>query len=547
MVRQLRVLHLDTLCFRAYSFNMSHKPASSQSNSSSHYNLSACEIHQGLQDGSLTSAEIVASLIERRKSTDGKLNSFVAECDDAMQNAEAADSARKQGKVAGPLHGIPMTIKDSVDLEGYDSTMGITSRVGKPAKQDAVLVTELRRQSAIFLGKTNIPQALLAQETESEVYGVCNNPWATSRTPGGSSGGEAAAVAAGLSPLGIGTDIGGSIRMPAHFCGIVGFKPTLNTWSNRGSNSSIPGQETVKAQIGCLTRTVADCDFLWRAVGIESQAKGDPNVRPFTHRPAPDLRGMTIGIVDGDAFFQPCDTIKRAIRMSRAALEEAGATVVPYTPVSSRDIINTWIAALTSDGAKTMAKTIGQDRVIQQLRPSMQLLKLPKLLKASLREIMKATGEARIAMLFDIIGEKSVSELWALTNRRTELRLAEFDAWNQQGIDVVVCPPHVVPAMQHGTSGDFVLSLASMFRWTLFNFPAGVVPVTSVQTGETRYMGSDRLAKRAISILQGSEGMPVGVQVVARPYHEEKLLAVMASIEADAKTRDGFPHTPVEL
>ncbi|MBL4635394.1 MAG: amidase [Kofleriaceae bacterium] len=526
---------------------MSHKPEPSQSNSSSHYNLSACEIHQGLQDGSLTSAEIVASLIERRKSTDDKLNSFVAECDDAMQNAEAADSARKQGKIAGPLHGMPMTIKDSVDLEGYDSTMGIRSRVGKPAKQDAVLVRELRRQSAIFLGKTNIPQALLAQETESEVYGVCNNPWDTNRTPGGSSGGEAAAVSAGLSPLGIGTDIGGSIRMPAHFCGIVGFKPTLDTWSNRGSNGPIPGQETVRAQIGCLTRTVADCDFLWRAVGSEGQAKGDPNVRPFAHKPAPDLRGMTIGIVDGDEYFQPCDTIKRAIRISKAALEEAGATVVSYTPVASRDIISTWIAALTSDGAKTMMKTLGPDKVIQQLKPSMQLLKLPRLLKASLRGIMKAKGEGRIAMLFDIIGEKSVAELWALTNRRTELRLAEFDAWNQQGIDVVVCPPHVVPAMQHGTSGDFALSLASMFRWTLFNFPAGVVPVTSVQKGETGYMGTDRLAKRAISILKGSEGMPVGVQVVARPFHEEKLLAVMASIEADAKTRDGFPHTPVEL
>lgn len=527
---------------------MSSKPSlSSHSSSAALHTLTACEIHQRLEDGSLRSAELVSELIAKRVAEDGQLNSFVEQCDDAMAAAEAADSARKKGDIAGPLHGMPMTIKDSVDLKGYDSTLGIRSRAGKPASGDAVLVTELRRQSAIFLGKTNVPQALLAQETDSELHGVCKNPWDHDRTPGGSSGGEAAALAAGFSPLGIGTDIGGSIRMPAHFCGIVGFKPTLDAWSNRGSNSAIPGQEVVRAQIGCLTRNVADCNFLWQSVDIERQAKGDPRVRGFVPAKAPSLEGMRIGFITGDEFLQPCDSIKRALRISRNALEDAGAIIVPHSPVPSHDIITTWIAALTSDGAKTMLDSLGQDELIGQLKPSMQILKIPNLVKSPLGGLLNVIGEGRLAILLASIGEKSVKELWALTQRRTDLRLSEFDTWNQNNLDALVCPPHVVPAMQHGKSADFVLSLASMFRWTLFNFPAGVVPVTRVQPGETRYMGNDRVAKRATSILKGSEGMPIGVQVVARPFQEEKVLAVMAQIEKEATKLPDFPHTPVNL
>lgn len=271
----------------------------------------------------------------------------------------------------------------------------------------------------------------------------------------------------------------------------------------------------------------------------------DPRVPPVSPWTENDLSNMTIGIVDGDEFLQPCDSIKRAIRLSRRALEDAGATVVRYSPVNSRDILTTWLAALTADGAKTMLASLGQDEVIRQLKPSMHLLKLPKLLKQSMGSLLTLAGEGRLAMLLESIGEKSVTEIWRLTQRRTELRLQEFDAWRKSGIDAIVCPPHVVPAMQHGASGDFALSLAAMFRWTLFNFPAGVVPVTRVQPGETRYMGKDRIASRARSILKGSEGMPVGIQVVARPYHEDKLLATMAGIEAAVSGNPDFPKTPV--
>jgi fatty acid amide hydrolase len=513
------------------------------------HTLTASEISEGLAAGSLRSVDVVEALIERRRTADGALGSFVSVCDGAMQDAEAADKARKEGTHLSPLHGVPMTIKESVDLLGHDSTLGIAARQNHPAKRDAVLVAELRRLGAVFLGKTNVPQALLAQETENHLYGVTSNPWALSRTPGGSSGGEAAAVAAGLSPLGIGTDIGGSIRIPAHFCGLVGFKPTLDTWSNRGSNTAIKGQELVRAQIGTLSRSVEDVQLLWRNVDASRMAAGDPLVSPRATSSAPDLRGMTIGVVDDDDFLPPVASIRRAVREARTALEEAGATVVSHWPVASKDILATWLAGLSSDRGRTLLEALGKDSVSQQLKASTALIKVPSALRKHLGGLLGVLGEKRLAMLMDVLGEKTVTDFWRLVQRRTDLRLAEFDAWQRADLDALICPPHVVPAIGHRQSGDFTLSLGPMFRWTLLNFPAGVVPITRVRSDETNSYdgGEDRIAKKVRSIMEGSAGLPVGVQVVAKPFHEHTLLAVMSAIESRVKTNEGYPVTPIDV
>tara|TARA_R110002096_G_scaffold16898_10_gene58003 strand:+ start:13573 stop:15153 length:1581 start_codon:yes stop_codon:yes gene_type:complete len=509
----------------------------------------ASEISEGLALGEFRSVDVVEALIARRRSDDGALGCFVSVCDDALQVAEEADTARKKGKHHSPLHGVPMTIKDSVDLKGHDSTLGIAARQNKPAKHDAVLVAELRRLGVVFLGKTNVPQALLAQETENHLFGVTSNPWDFGRTPGGSSGGEAAAVAAGLSPIGIGTDIGGSIRIPAHFCGIVGFKPSLDTWSNRGSNTAIKGQELVRAQIGTLSRSVEDVQLLWRNVDASRMAQGDPLVPPRPETASPDLRGMRIGVVDDDDFLPPVASIRRAVREARTALEEAGATVVSHVPVASRDILATWLAGLSSDRGRTLLEALGSDAISQQLKASTTLIKVPSALRRHLGGLLGVLGEKRLAMLMDVLGEKTVTDFWKLVQRRTELRLAEFDAWQRAGLDALICPPHVVPAIGHRQSGDFTLSLGPMFRWTLLNFAAGVVPITRVRVDETNTYdgGDDRIAKKVRSIMEGSEGLPIGVQVVAKPFHEQALLTTMAAIESRVKSNEGYPATPIDV
>ncbi|MEM9694307.1 MAG: amidase family protein, partial [Myxococcota bacterium] len=156
-------------------------------------------------------------------------------------------------------------------------------------------------------------------------------------------------------------------------------------------------------------------------------------------------------------------------------------------------------------------------------------------------------GEKRIAQLLRTLGEKRVDDVWRLTERRTELIRAEFDTWSRERLDVVIGPPHVVAAMRHRESGDMVMSVGAQFRWTLLNFPAGVVPVTRVRAGEVgRYpLQRERIEKKVNEVDKRSVGLPVGVQVIAKPYEEHKVLAVMQHIETSCRDDDGFPRTPV--
>ncbi|HZO15937.1 MAG TPA: amidase family protein, partial [Polyangiaceae bacterium] len=448
------------------------------------HELTAGELMARLGDGALSSVEIVEALERRRTQIDRSINAFVLVREQALAEAREADEARRRGELRGPLHGLPITIKDNIDVAGTDSTLGLQARRGKPAERDALLVSELRRKGAIVLGKTNVPQLLLAQETENALFGVTHNPWNLERVPGGSSGGEAAAIASGMSALGIGTDIGGSIRIPAHFCGVVGFKPTLDRWSNRGSQTGIPGQEIVRSQIGCLARSVDDAALLWRALDPRDQSRQDPLVPPLEAGDPVDVRGLTVGWFDDDEFLMPVTSLRRAVTRARDALEAAGARVVTHRSVPSDEVIFLWLGALAADGGRTIDERLSGETISPQLKPSRTLLRLPPAARKAAGALAERLGERRVGRLLKTLGERRVDQLWALTYARTALRLREFDAWRESGIDAVICPAHVVPALRHRESGDFVMSVGAEFRWTLLNFPAGIVPVTRVRAEE---------------------------------------------------------------
>jgi fatty acid amide hydrolase len=513
--------------------------------------LSVEALLAGLAEGRFTSVELVEALHRRMDEVDPQLNCFVhRDPEQVRADARAADADRAAGRLRGPLHGLPITIKDNVDVAGLDSTLGMRSRRHQPAAQDAPLVRALKEAGAILLAKTNVPQLLLAQETENAIWGVTRNPWNVDRVPGGSSGGEAAAIASGCSPAGIGTDIGGSIRMPAHFCGIAGLKPTLDRWTNRGSNTAIPGQEIVRAQIGPLARSASDVALLYRAIDPAQLATRDPAVPPL---PAGDpqevsLEGLRVGWFDDDGYLTPAQSIRRAVLEAREALQAAGAELVPYTPPGAEELIYLWLGAITADGGRTIDQALAGEAISPQLKPSRATLKLPSPARKALSRVMAIAGEQRLSRLLSVLGEKPMDEVWRLTARRTALRWAEFDAWDAQRLDAVICPPHVLPALPHRASGDFTLSLSYAFRWTLLNFPAGIVPVTRVraeETAETFDHKPDKIERKLAELAAASLGLPVGTQVVARPYHEDVALACMMAIERHARGREGFPSTPV--
>ena len=513
------------------------------------YTCSATQLQQLLATGQTSSVEIVQALIARRAAVDDRIGAFVVAMDAAaLEKAADCDAQRVAGTATGALHGLPLTIKENIDIAGHDSTMGLRHRQGRPATTDAVTVQQIKAANAVLLGKTNVPQLLLAQESENIIWGITHNPWNLKRSPGGSSGGEAAAIASGQSPMGIGTDIGGSIRIPCHFCGIAGLKPTVDRWSNRGSQTGIAGQELVRAQMGPMARKVADLALLMRAVDPLAASRCDPAVPPL---PAPepnqvDLKGLRVGITEDDGFLSANPAIVRAVREAKAALQAAGATVVDFCPPTP-DLLYVWLAGISSDGGATLRSSLGADPVARQLINTMKIAQLPGFARALLAKFMRAKGDDRMAKLLDALGEKSVATYWQLTDRRTQLRRAEFDAWNAAGLDAVVCPPHALPAMPLGTSGDLTLSLSYAFRYVMLNFPAGVVPVTRVKEGEAvRLFPRDRLEIACASAEQESEGLPVGVQVAARPYREDVVLAVMQAIETGVQDQLLYPRGPVE-
>ena len=515
------------------------------------YQLSANQLLAALAAGELSSVEIVTALIARADAVDGAVNCFTQRRQEASLIAAAvADQARSAGEDLGPLHGLPLTIKENLDLRGTDATLGIPARTGQPADTDAAIVSAIQSAGAIILGKTNVPQLLLAQETENEVFGLTRNPWHGGRSAGGSSGGEAAAIAAGASPCGLGTDIGGSIRIPAHFCGIAGLKPTVDRLSVRGSHGAAPGQEIVRAQVGPMARTVADLVLLMRAIDPVAQSKLDPAVPPLPlgDPDAISLKGLRIGWFDDDGYLTPAAPLRRAVDVARLALMDAGATVVDYRPPAAEQMIYLWLSVISADGARTMQDKLAGAAISRQLKPSLRLLRLPRRLRQGLGHLLKARGEHRLSRLTQVLGEKSVQDFWKLAEARTAMRRQEFDLWGRAGLDAVICPAHSVPAMAHGSSGDFTLSNAIPFRYTYLNFPAGIVPVTRVSEPEAAAATSDgdRIERKVASVTAAGAGLPVGVQVVARPYREDMALAVMAAIEAAVRANADFPTTPID-
>ncbi len=502
-----------------------------------------------LDRGECSSLEIVEALIARRQQVDPLVRAFVSPLDaEARDSAKRADRERKSGIAVGLLHGLPITIKENIDMQGMDSTMGLRHRQNKPAAADAVTVRVLRDQGAIPLGKTNVPQLLLAQESENVIWGITHNPWNLGRSPGGSSGGEAAAIASGQSPWGIGTDIGGSIRIPCHFCGIAGLKPTVDRWSNRGSATGVLGQELVRAQMGPMARRVEDLALLMRAVDPALSARRDPAVPPFAVGDplAVDLRGLRIGVQEDDGFLTPNPSIVRAIHQAKAVLQAAGATVVDYR-APHPDLMYVWLAGISADGGATLRANLGSDPVVRQLVPTFNIARLPGPARALAALLMERKGETRTSRLLKSLGVKPVAEYWRLTDQRTQMRRAELDAWNDADLDAVVCPPHALPAMPLGTSGELTLSLSYAFRYVMLNFPAGVVPVTRVRAGEEqRQVCQDRVEKACAAAELGSAGLPVGVQVVARPWREDVALAVMQAVQLGSSGDADYPHTPVD-
>ena len=245
--------------------------------------LSAIAMAEQIRNKELSPIELVEAHLDRIEKLNPQLNAFVqVDAESATRQAQAAEAAVVRHEKLGPLHGVPISIKSSIEVAGLRCEAGSKLRAGFVAARDAPLVSRLRNAGAIILGTTNAPELLMAWETDNLLYGRTNNPWDLSRTSGGSSGGEAAAIAAGCSAGGVGSDGGGSIRVPAHFSGICGLKPTPGRIPATGHFPTSVGPFALLGVVGPMARTVADLKVLFEV--MQGPDDGDPSAAPVPVR-----------------------------------------------------------------------------------------------------------------------------------------------------------------------------------------------------------------------------------------------------------------------
>lgn len=419
------------------------------------------------------------------------LNAVVTLAPDILERARSAETEVMNGREIGPLHGVPITIKDTIDTQGLRTTSGSLLRANHVPDRDATVVARLKAAGAIVLGKTNTPEMAIPYESDNPVFGRTNNPHSLERTPGGSSGGEAAAIAAGLSPAGLGSDLSGSIRVPAHFCGIVGLKPTPGLVPMDGHTPSADGLLSMAACIGPMARTVADLDLIFKIIADAGQSTASAD--PFSLHQG--VRGLRVAWYSDDGVAPVTEETRGALVAAATALSEEGLEVNEEKPSAISQGSRLWIE-LFSRAASEQLRALYRGRE-DGAGPLVSRL---------LNSFESATD------LHDKISQAENAAAAVLERERQREALLQW----MKTRPLILAPVGSTPAFAHGAPRVTVKEESiSVFRgfsysqtFNVFGLPSAVVP-----------------AGRSV------EGLPIGVQIVGRPFAERTVLAAAAIIE----------------
>lgn len=512
-------------------------PSVTSPSASSLTRWTAQEIAARVRAGSVSAREVAQAHIDRVLTIDGRLNAVVLRrFDEAIQEADAIDRDRAKGKSLGPLAGVPITIKECFHVRELPTTLGVDRFRGNVAANNGPLVARLHHAGAIVLGKTNVPQLMMLYESMNPLYGRTLHPARDDRSPGGSSGGEAAIISAHGSPLGLGSDLGGSIRQPAHCCGIFGLKPTTGRLTTQGALLNLHGMEAIGVQPGPMARSVGDLALAMRVLVAPQGDRSDPTLppAPWSDAGPHDLTSLRIGVFEDDDYFAPSPAVRRAVREAAETLRSAGAIVRPFQPPEIEEAMRVYFGLIGADGGADFRRMLGNSDCDAQVAQLLRLGSLPNALRRPLAWCVERLGQHSVAELFRSIRTASADEYWQLVDRRNRYSDRFFRAMDACEIDAILCPVFGTPALRHDTSTVLTRAGSYCMLPNLLGTPAGVVPWTTVREDETtsRPESRDREQRAAIQADAGSAGLPIGVQVVARPWREDIVLTVMAHLEA---------------
>jgi fatty acid amide hydrolase len=368
------------------------------------------------------------------------------------------------------------------------------------------------------------------------------------RTCGGSSGGEGAIIAAGGSACGLGSDLGGSIRIPAHFCGIAGLKPSSHRLAKDGCTTNLRGLEALQWQPGPLARHVADLDLMLRVLAHGNEQTTAAEVTPAQLRPSGDVTvaGLRVAYWEETSTFGYAPAVKRAVREAVAALQRRGAIVEPLAPPKISEAVFLYTALLAADGGAGSERQLRGSKVDAEIAKLMLVGRIPNWLRAWVAWALEKTHAQYKAGLIRAARPRSADEFWQLTYR-ARAYCQQFLADFARRFDVLVLPAYALPAPRHGQAVDLIPAASDTLFVNLLGVPAGVVPVTRVRPGEesSRPASRELAARTAATAEQASTGLPIGVQVVSHFWREDIVLAAMQAIEEECRDSADFPTTPV--
>jgi Asp-tRNA(Asn)/Glu-tRNA(Gln) amidotransferase A subunit family amidase len=407
-----------------------------------------------------------------------QLNAIVTLAPDSLNKAREAETAIQRGDELGPLHGVPVTIKDTIETAGLLSTSGSKLRADFVPTRDAPAVARLKAAGAIILGKTNVTEMAMDYTADNLVFGRTNHPLDAAFTPGGSSGGEAVAIATHMSPGGLGSDLAGSIRIPAHFCGVCGLKPTTGRVPGEGQCPPNVGPYSLGAVIGPLARTVNDLRTLFRVL-----AKTDSLT-------SASLKGLRVAWYDDDGVASVTDETKQAVAKAVSALNDDGLIMFAQRPPHIERANEVWL------------KIFSRASVVQ----------LRKLYAG--RETEGGSFVTWRLNTADDTPPPTLDEYIAAWMERDQLR-EELIEW-MSASPILLCPVGATPAYKHDTL-KVTVNGRSMGNFRAFSYAQAFnlfdLPVVTVPVGKSK------------------EGLPIGVQVVGRPFEEELVMQVAEIIE----------------
>jgi Asp-tRNA(Asn)/Glu-tRNA(Gln) amidotransferase A subunit family amidase len=448
------------------------------------------EVRNSYGTKAVSPVEVITAHLKRTRELQPKLNAFVhLDEESAIAKARASEAAMQRGEEMLPLQGIPLTIKSSLDVAGWPCPAGSLLRKDYVPAKDAIAVARLEAAGAILLGNTNTPEFLMAYETNNRVSGRTSNPWNLAYSSGGSSGGEAAAIASGCSMGGVGSDGGGSIRVPAHFCGICGLKPTPGRIAATGHYPPGAGAFGWIGVVGPMARTMADVRGLFEVMAGPDPGDALSAPVPVRKIAAEEMRGLRVGILESAALGRATTETLATVERAGKLLEKQGFRVERFRLQKLDKALELWwfffgpvIGKLLTEGTK------GQE----------------ELLSPMLREFLGVVdNEPRVTL------ESFVASC-------TERDLVREDILRQMGeVRVLLSPVSSAPAFRHG-AGNYQPGDTHNYRDTM-RF--------------CQWMNLTGFPGVSLPMGRSPEGLPINVQLIGRPYEEETLLSVAERLE----------------